>query len=161
VTKTLARNNRFVTPEAEHQMHMRNRTLRIAALALVAIAFVLAPQSLRAQTTNTSSQKNSAAEKKDAHEKKASSHPFHGILKAVDKNAKTITVGKVTYQITSETKFKKHDKPATLDDGVVGEEAAGYLKPDANGKLFASSVRFGPKPETKGASSKKADEKKK
>ena len=44
-------------------------------------------------------------------------------------------------------------------DGVVGEEVAGYLKPDDNGKLVASSVRFGAKPDA--AAKKKEPEKKK
>ena len=128
---------------------------RLTTFASLTLSLVLASQSLLAQSTNNPAAKKSTPQKKEA----AAAHPFHGTLTAVDKNAKTITVGKVTYQITSETKIKKNDKPATLDDGVIGEEAAGYLKPDANGKLFASSVRFGLKPDAK--NSKKADEKKK
>jgi hypothetical protein len=60
--------------------------------------------------------------------------------------AKTITVGKRTFQITSATKLKKGDKPATLDDGIVGEEVGGYYKTGEDGKLNATSIRFGPKP---------------
>ena len=74
-------------------------------------------------------------------------HPFHGRLAAVDKTARTIRVGKSIYQLTSETRITKGGKLATLDDAVVGEETAGYVKPTEEGKLAAASVRFGPKPD--------------
>jgi hypothetical protein len=127
---------------------MKNRTLATAILAPLTLSIVLFSHSLHAQSTNK------APANKPAPEKKAVAHPFHGTLTAVDKNAKTITVGKVTYRITSETKLKKNDKPATLDDGVIGDEVAGYVKPDADGKLFASSVRFGAKSDSKGTKKK-------
>jgi hypothetical protein len=81
--------------------------------------------------------------------------PFHGKLVALDKTAKTITVGKRTFQITSESKISKGGKPAQLADGVVGEEVSGYVKPTDSGKLVATTVHFGPKPETKPAEPKK------
>jgi hypothetical protein len=127
---------------------MKKTLLKFTSFGLLAFGLTIAPLQLTAQTTN-----KAAAEKKA--EKKPSAHPFHGNLTAIDKTAKTITVGKVTYQITSETKIKKADKPATLDDGVVGEEVRGYVKPSEDGKMAASSVSFGPKTEGKGAAKKK------
>src|SRR5881275_2621636 len=59
---------------------------------------------------------------------KAKAVPFKGKIGAVDKSAKTITLedkNKRVFQITSETKIMKGDKPATLDDGVVGEIVTG------------------------------------
>ena len=73
--------------------------------------------------------------------------PFHGKLLAVDLSAKTISVGKRTFQITSETRIKKAGKSAILSEGVVGEPVSGYVKPGENGKWNAVSVNFGPKPE--------------
>jgi hypothetical protein len=73
----------------------------------------------------------------------------------MDKLAKTITVGKRTFQITSETKIRKNDKPATFDDGVVGEECSGYIKPNEEGKLIATTVNFGPKNSQAKSSEKK------
>ena len=70
----------------------------------------------------TAQEKKPASEAAPAAAKKPSAGPFHGKLVAVDKMAKTITVGKRTFQITSTTKIRKNDKPATLEDGVVGEE---------------------------------------
>ena len=102
-----------------------------------------------------------AAEK----EGKAKSTPYTGKLSAVDKVAKTVTVATKeksrTYQITSETKIKKADKPATLDDAVVGEEASAYGH-EVDGKYVAVSLRLGAKPEGdgKGKGKKKDAEKK-
>jgi hypothetical protein len=77
--------------------------------------------------------------------------PFHGRLAAVDKAAMTLTLeGKESqriFQLTAETKLTKAGQPATLDDAVLGEEAAGSYKKTEDGKLMALSVRFGPKPE--------------
>jgi hypothetical protein len=81
-------------------------------------------------------------------------HPFLGKLAAVDKAAKTIKVGESVYQITSETKITKDGKPATLDDGVVGEPVSGYAKPTDDGKMAATMVRFGAKAENKSAEKK-------
>ena len=89
--------------------------------------------------------------KKDAPAKKPVAGPFHGNLAALDKSAKTITVGTRTFQITADTLIFKDGKPATLEDGVVEEPVSGYLKPAADGKLNATKVTFGVKPEAKAA----------
>jgi hypothetical protein len=120
------------------------------------------PAHLRAQTTNKApTEKKAPSDTKpvSTSEKKASAGPFHGKLAAVDQVAKTITVGKRTFQITSETKIKKGDKPATLEDGVVGEEVSGYIKPAADGKLVATKVTFGPKADTKAGDKKSTTDK--
>ena len=83
-------------------------------------------------------------------------------MAAVDKTAKTITVGKHTYQVTSETRIFKGDKPGTLEDGVIGEQVNLGYKPAADGKLMATKITFGPKPESadkKSAPEKSAPEK--
>ena len=87
-----------------------------------------------------------AAEKKAPAAKKPGNNgiPFHGNIKAIDNNAKTLSVGKETFQITSETKITKQSKPATLADGAVGDMTGGQYHKDADGKLIANSIRFGP-----------------
>lgn len=90
--------------------------------------------------------------------KKKRAYPFRGKVGAVDKKAKSITLhGKEksrTFYITEKTKIQKHGKPAKLDDAVVGEEVAGSVLPDENGKLMLNSVRFGPKPKEEKKSNK-------
>jgi hypothetical protein len=130
--------------------------LRIGAVSLLAAFIAGMPVQLLAQSTNTPAPaKKSAAAKKDSAAKKKGAHPFHGKLAAVDKAAMTIKVGESVYQITSETKITKAGKPATLEDGVVDEHVTGYVKPTEDGKMTATTVRFGAKVEEKGAEKKK------
>jgi hypothetical protein len=116
-------------------------------VALLAIAMVGTPVALRAQTTNAPAKK---AEKKPGN----GPLPFHGNIKSIDNSAKTLSVGKETFQITSETKITKQGKPATLADGAEGEPVAGSYKKEADGKLNAVSIRFGPKPPTESSNTK-------
>jgi len=74
--------------------------------------------------------------------------PFHGKLKAVDAAGGTVSIGTRTFVITSETIITKNGKPATLADGVVGDETGGAYKKTADGKLAITKLRFGPKPAT-------------
>jgi hypothetical protein len=125
---------------------MKTSIIRFSLLGFLAAAMASASDPLLGQTISTN---KAPAEKKATSpantEKAAKGGPFHGKLAAVDKVAKTIVVGKRSFQITSETKIKKAGKPATLDDAVVGETVSGYVKPTADGKLAATTVNFGPK----------------
>ena len=125
--------------------------IKLGTACLLGAALFGAPTRLAAQTTNKpAATKKSAAETQESTkgEKKPAAGPFHGKLATVDQTAKTISVGKRTFLITSETKIKKEGKPATLQDGVVGEEVSGYVKPNEAGKLVATTVNFGPKPKS-------------
>jgi len=123
------------------------KMLRVAGLS-VALAVVMAvPNRIQGQTTNNPphTKKSEAAQETPAVAKKPGAGPFHGKLAAMDKVAKTITVGKRTFQITSETKIRNAGKPATFESGVIGEEVSGYVKPAEDGKWMATTVNFGPK----------------
>jgi hypothetical protein len=136
---------------------MKN-VLKVGAVGLLLSALVIGPSQGQAQTTNQPAAKKPSAETKaaPAGEKKPGAGPFHGKLAKMDRVAKTITVGKRTFQITSATKLKKGDgKPATLDDAVVGEEVSGYVKPTEDGKLAATTVTFGAKAGGQGQEKKK------
>lgn len=93
--------------------------------------------------------------------KKDRAIPFHGPISAVDKSAKTITIGKEkkrTIQITDKTKIMKDGKAATLDDANVGDDVGGSYR-EVDGKLEAGSLRIGMKPE--GEAKPKREKKKK
>jgi hypothetical protein len=131
--------------------------LRFGAVGLLIAAIAGLPVQLLAQSTNTpAADKKAAVAKKDSAAKKKGAHPFHGKLAAVDKVAKTIKLGESTYQITSETKITKAGKPATLEDGIVGDQVSGYAKPTEDGKMAATTVHFGAKADDKSADKKKA-----
>jgi hypothetical protein len=125
-------------------------------LSLLAAAIAGLPVQVLAQTTNkTAAAKKPVTKEAPKAEKKKSAHPFHGKLAAVDKSAKTIKIGQSVYEITSETKITKGNKPAVLEDGVVGDEVGGYAKPTEDGKMAATTLRFGPKSDGKDAEKKK------
>jgi hypothetical protein len=87
-----------------------------------------------------------AAPSKPAPAKKQRPVPFSGPVAAVDKTAKTITVGKNklrVFQITSETKINKDKKPATLDQIVAGEVVGGSYRENADGKLEVVTLNAG------------------
>lgn len=139
---------------------MKRTILKLSALGLLATAIVVAPVQGFAQEQK----KDAAAEKQDAasgKKKKGEGLPYRGKVSAIDKSAKTVAVGERKFHINSETRITKGGKPATLDDGVVGDEASFYYKKGDDGKLIALSVRFGPRPEgeAKGKSEKKGQKK--
>jgi len=128
---------------------MTKSILKLIALAL--LATVIAGLPVCAGAADTS------APAKESKAKKPAAIPFHGKLTAVDSTAKTITVGKRTFQITSETKIsKKSDIPAMLEDGVVGDNVSGAYKKAEDGKLVATTVKFGATTEKAAARKAKA-----
>src|SRR6185312_13863880 len=123
--------------------HSMKKILLSGLAGLLAIAMVGTPVALHAQDATNAP----APGKRTATVKKVGPKaiPFRGNVKAIDNNAKTLTVGKETFQITSDTKIIKMGKPATLADGAEGDQVGGQYKKDTDGKLIATSVRFGPK----------------
>jgi hypothetical protein len=117
-------------------------TRKITTLSLFAAALVAMPVLSRAQDSNAPASPNQTAPAKP---KKHSNPPFHGKLSAVDTNAKTLTVGTLTLQVTPDTKITKDGQPAVLADGVVGEQVRGSYKKTDDGKLNAVTVHFGVK----------------
>src|SRR5437763_13242967 len=102
--------------------------IKSVAVTVFAIAVATSGQ-LQAQTTNKAPvEKKSSTEKKEPAEKKQAPIPFHGNIVTLDKGKMTITVGKRVFQVTSETKIFKSDKPATFADGVVGDYVTGSYK---------------------------------
>jgi hypothetical protein len=135
-------------------MMMTKSLLKISALSLLAAAMVAAPARVAAQSTN-----KAAADKKATAEgeKKSRSLPFQGHIASIDKAAKTVTVGKRTFQISSETKIFKADKPALLEEGAVGDYVTGSYQKAGEDKLVARSIYFGGK--NKGKDTPKPKEK--
>ncbi len=135
---------------------MNKHGIRLSLLAIVAAALASQPFQSLSQTTNKAPKAAVQGADSTAAEKAPKGGPFNGKLAAIDKIAKTIVVGKRTFEITSATKIKKAGKPATLDDGVVGESVSGYVKPTMDGKLLATTVNFGPKVAPEGVDKPKA-----
>ncbi len=115
---------------------MKN-VIQLASIGLMALAIAGVQTTLNAQE----------AEAPAASEKAAKSDraiPFNGKLKAIDKEAGTITVGNRTFHLTAATRYLQ----GSLEEATVGEPVGGsYWKAD-DGKLTVNSVRFGAKPKS-------------
>jgi azurin len=126
------------------------------SLTIALLAFAVSSSPLLAQTTNKApAEKKSPAEKKEPAEKKQAPIPFHGNIVTLDKNARTLTIGKRVFQVTSETKIFKSDKPAVFTDGAVGDYVTGSYHKTDDGKLIAHSLYFGGKSKASSSEKKK------
>ena len=122
---------------------MREFILRITVFSLLVAALAVPSSQAFGQEKKGKGQKEQAERAPN----KQGVIPFRGKIGAVDKTAKTITVGERVFQITSETKLMKAEKPATLGDAAVGEEIRGSYKKADDGKLLAQRVWIGPRPQ--------------
>ena len=74
--------------------------------------------------------------------------PFHGMISAVDQNAKTFTIaGKKqsrVFKVTGKTAITKGGNTASMKDITENEEACGSYWKNADGTLEAKTVKLGP-----------------
>src|SRR3954470_21200556 len=125
---------------------MKNSLRNLIVLTCLTVTFCGMPEASNAQaTTKASSGTNSTAVVKTTAKSKQTTGPFRGHLVAVNKGAKSVTVGKRVFYVTAETKILKAGKAATLDQAVVGEEASGGFKTADDGRLIATKLNLGPK----------------
>jgi hypothetical protein len=118
------------------------------------IASVALPTLLNAQTTPQTSSSPSASPKTAASPAASPAKqstrpvPFHGMISAVDQNAKTFTItGKKesrVFKVTDKTSISKSGKAATMKDITENEEASGAYWKNADGSLEAKRVNLGP-----------------
>jgi len=124
---------------------MKKSILKITACTLFAAAIVAAPSLSLAQDDATNAPAVTPDQTTPAPAKKHKGLVFKGTVGAIDTNAMTLTVETRTFVITSDTKIMKNGQPATLSDGVVGQPVSGAYKTGDDGKLDATTVRFGAK----------------
>lgn len=74
--------------------------------------------------------------------------PYHGIISAVDKNAKTFTIEgrrqSRVLKIIEGTSITKGQQPASIDDINNNDEVSGAYFKDSDGTLVARSIKIGP-----------------
>ncbi len=113
-------------------------------LSLFATAIIAAPLLSRAQDNGTNPPA-APGQTEPAKPKKHQGNVFNGKVSAVDTKAMTLTVGKRTFEVTSETKITKDGKPAILSDIAVGDKVGGACKKTDDGKLAATTINDGKK----------------
>ena len=78
--------------------------------------------------------------------------PFNGPIAAVDKSAKTVTVGKNklrVFYVTPETRINRDRMPATLEQLAQGERVGGSYRENASGKLELVTINVNTSPAEK------------
>lgn len=147
----------YPAPTYHTQIDLMNmKLLKITALSLLIGMMAFAPT----QGYSQEKKKANATQKSGAPDdgkKKRTGMPARGKIDAIDKIAKTVKVGERVFSITSETRIRKANQPATLDDAKVGDEV-GISYQEADGKLTALSLRLGPAPQGDGKGKKKKKE---
>ena len=113
-------------------------------LALLTAAMVFT--GLATEAAEGAKDKSAQTPKSEAKQKRM---PFSGKVSAVDKTAKSVTLDgrekSRTFQITSATKITKDDKPAVIDDVIVGQTVTGLAKETAPGKWELVTLHIGAK----------------
>ncbi|HEX7618988.1 MAG TPA: hypothetical protein VF480_09760 [Verrucomicrobiae bacterium] len=123
---------------------MKKHVVKLSMLTLCAAAILAVPALSCAQdTTNAPAAAGQTPTAGKHNAMPSATLQFHGTLSAVDTNAMTLTVGKRTFNMTSETIITKDGKPAVLADGVAGKQVRGAYRKNEEGKLDAVTVRFG------------------
>ena len=122
----------------------------IKSIGKITLAGILAAVVMGMPITVSAQNTNKSVPSIKAPDVKGKPTPFHGKVASVDKSAKTVTLddkNKRTFQVTSETKIMKNEKPATLDDVTVGEEIRGSYKKNDDQTMSLRSLYIGAKPE--------------
>jgi len=130
------------------------------------IAALLAATVAGASMPAAAQETNKVAAVKNAKKARTTTN-FSGKLGAIDKVAKTITLDDKTkrvFQVTSQTKIFKGDrkgqKPATLEDGTIGENVTGSWSKGDDGKMEIKNLYFRGTKETAEAAKPAAKKKK-
>ena len=86
-------------------------------------------------------------EEKSETKSKRKTYPFHGTLDSVDPAAMTILLRgskkKRVILFTSDTRIRRNEAAARIQDAVPGERVTGSVHKDSTGKEVAVSIRFG------------------
>jgi hypothetical protein len=124
---------------------MKNTLITTALVAIVGLAFVGAPMTAQAQTTNSTT----ATAPTPA--KKTNKINYNGAVTAIDTTANTITVDSkskkdgdktLVLSVTATTTIKRDKVTATLADFKVGEKVTGSYVTEASGTLTAAKLTF-------------------
>jgi hypothetical protein len=112
-----------------------NKLKTLIVAAVLGMAMVGTTCSTWAQESDAPAANEKAAKK--------GTGPFNGKVAAVDTSASTVTIGKRTFKVTSETKVTN----GSLASAKVGDKAGGAFRTEADGSLVATTIWFGSKPE--------------
>jgi len=133
-----------------------NKNIRFIVAGLLTATMVFAPVAGIAQDKPDKPKAPAAGNAPEKPASVARAIPMRGTVAAVDKDAKTVTVGERVFHVNAETKVMKGNDAATLAEVKVGDVIGGNYTKGDDGKLTAKMIRFGAKPSPAEPTDKKA-----
>ena len=126
---------------------MRTPSNYLGAALTLCLCTLLSEQAI-SQPTSSPSASTSPSSSRVKHRPKGLLVPYHGIISAVDKDAKTFTIegrreSRVLKMIDG-TSITKGGETATIDDFNKDDEVSGSSLKDSDGTLVARTVKIGP-----------------
>jgi hypothetical protein len=126
---------------------MRTPSNYLGAALMFCLCTLLSEQVI-SQPTSSPSASTSPSSSRVKHKPKGLLVPYHGIISAVDKDAKTFTIegrreSRVLKMIDG-TSITKGGETATIDDINKEDEVSGSYLKDADGTLVARTIKIGP-----------------
>jgi hypothetical protein len=126
--------------------HMRTTPKYLGAALMLCLCTLLGEQAISQATTSPSVSQTPANGSPVRHRPKGLLVPYHGIISAVDKDAKTFTIeGRKPHvlKIIDGTPITKDGETATIDDINKDDEVSGSYLKDSDGTLLARTVKIG------------------
>jgi hypothetical protein len=127
---------------------MRTPPKYLVAALMLCLCALLSDQAISQATSSPPASQPSPTGSRIRQRPKGLLVPYHGIISAVDKNAKTFTIegrreSRVLKMIDG-TSITKGGETATIDDINRDDEVSGSYLKDADGTLVARTVKIGP-----------------
>jgi hypothetical protein len=126
---------------------MKTSPKYLGAVLLLCLCTLVSEQAISQSPTSTPASPTPANGPRVRHKSKGLLVPYHGIISAVDKDAKTFTIeGRKSrvLKIIDGTPITKNGETATIDDLNKDDEVSGSYLKDADGTLLARTVKIGP-----------------
>ena len=127
---------------------MRTSPKYVDAALMLCLCTLLSDQAISQATSSSPAAQPSPTGSSVRHRPKGLLVPYHGIISAVDKNAKTFTIegrrDSRVLKIIEGTPITKGGETATIDDLNKDVEVSGSYLKDADGTLLARTVKIGP-----------------
>ena len=126
---------------------MRTPSNYLGAALTLCLCTLLSEQAI-SQPTSSPSASTSPSSSRVKHRPKGLLVPYHGIISAVDKDAKTFTIEgrreSHVLKMIDGTSITKGGETATIDDFNKDDEVSGSYLKDSDGTLVARTVKIGP-----------------
>jgi hypothetical protein len=127
---------------------MKTPSNYLSLLLILCLSGLLVEQAICQSTTSTPASQASPNDFHARHRPKGLLVPYHGIISAVDKDAKTFTIegrrDSRVLKIIDGAAITKEGETATIDDINKDDEVSGSYLKDSDGTLLARTVKIGP-----------------